>query len=69
MAETSPTFQNFNPTGSEDVAEIKRRTDELIAYVKQKGRDGRRVSLAITNYEQAAMWAVKSLFEDKPADG
>ena len=62
MTETSPTFAKFNPTGSEQVAEIKRRTDELILYIKQEGKDQRRVALAVTNYEQAAMWAVKSLF-------
>ena len=60
--EASPTFQNFNPTGNEHVAEIKKRTDELIAYVKANGKDGRRVSLAVTHYETGAMFAVKSLF-------
>lgn len=58
----SPTFADFNPTENPDVAAIKSKTDELIALVKQVGKNERRVALAVTNYEQAAMWAVKSLF-------
>ena len=58
----TPTFASFNPTNNEDVAAIKAMTDQLIDYVKRTGKDPRRVSLAVTNYEQAAMWAVKSLF-------
>jgi hypothetical protein len=58
----TPTFASFNPTNNEDVAAIKAMTDQLIDYVKRAGKDQRRVSLAVTNYEQAAMWAVKSLF-------
>ena len=64
----SPTFAKFNPTGNEDVASIKALTDELIALVKRVGQDQRRIALAVTNYEQAAMWAVKSLFTDKPSE-
>ena len=63
MTESTPTFAHFNPTNNENVAEIKRRTDELITFVQEVGKDKRRVALAVTNYEQAAMWAVKSLFE------
>lgn len=61
----TPTFANFNPTNNEHVAHIKKLTDELIAYVNALpvNLDGRRrQALAVTNYEQAAMWAVKSLF-------
>lgn len=66
MSEASPTFAKFNPTANPDVEAIKTKTDELIALVKRVGKDQRRVSLAATNYEQAALWAVKSLFsEDK----
>ena len=68
MSEQSKTFRNFNPTGNEHVTAIKTKTDELIDYVQTHGRDPRRVALAITNFEQAAMWAVKSLFSDKPDD-
>lgn len=60
--ERSPTFKDFNPTQNSDVAAIKEMTDQLIDYVKRVGKDDRRVALAVTNYEQAAMWAVKSLF-------
>ena len=63
----SPTFADFNPTNDERVTEIKTRTDELIAlihsYEKDLNNDGmRRAAIAITNYEQSAMWAVKALF-------
>jgi hypothetical protein len=67
MVEKTPTFADFNPTNDERVAAIKSKTDELIAYVKEEAEkmqpEGkRRAALAVTNYEQAAMWAVKSLF-------
>jgi hypothetical protein len=64
MTERSPTFKDFNPTGNADVAAIKEMTDQIIDYVKRCGKDQRRVALAVTNYEQAAMWAVKSLFSE-----
>jgi hypothetical protein len=66
QTERSPTFQDFNPTGDTRVSEIKARTDELIAVVRRSAEPSpegqRRMALAVTNYEQAAMWAVKSLF-------
>ena len=64
----SPTFVDFNPTNNPDVQNIKQRTDELIAICRSIGdanvspESKRRVALAVTNYEQAAMWAVKALF-------
>jgi hypothetical protein len=58
----TPTLRSFNPTNNPHVDEIKRRTDELIAYVQENVVEGRRRSVAITNYEQAAMWAVKAVF-------
>jgi hypothetical protein len=62
----TPTFQDFNPTGDERVAEIKKATDDLIAMVRIAANENpegqRRMALAIMNYEQAAMWAVKSCF-------
>ena len=63
----SPTFASFNPSKDPLVDEIKAKTDELIALVQSISLDGnpgrnRRVSLAVTNYEQAAMWAVKAWF-------
>jgi hypothetical protein len=68
MTDHSPTFVHFNPTNNPDVQNIKQRTDELIeiCHSLQRASDDpeskRRAALAITNYEQAAMWAVKSLF-------
>ena len=65
MSDT-PTFQSFNPTGDSRVADIKKATDDLIEMVRKYANDTsdgkRRAELAMTNYEQAAMWAVKSLF-------
>ena len=64
----SPTFVDFNPTNNPDVQNIKQRTDELIAICRSIGNEKaspetkRRAALAATNYEQAAMWAVKACF-------
>ena len=66
MSTDTPAFQSFNPTGDIRVADIKKATDDLIEMVGKYANDThqgkRRAALAITNYEQAAMWAVKSLF-------
>jgi hypothetical protein len=62
----SLTFKNFNPTSNEHVTFIKAKTDELIAYLDGTGGDPRRTALAKTAYEEAAMWAVKAQFSDKP---
>jgi hypothetical protein len=59
---SSPTLASFNPSGSETVAEIKRRTDELMAFIETHVPSNRQRSVALTNYEQAAMWAVKANF-------
>lgn len=56
------TLPNFNPSGSEVVAEIKRRTEDLMEYLRQNVPDNRERAIAVTNYEQAAMWAVKANF-------
>jgi hypothetical protein len=64
--EQTPTFADFNPTDNPDVDHIKQTTDALIAFVKAKANQSpdaaRHAALAATNYEQAAMWAVKALF-------
>jgi len=52
---------DFNPGGHEQVNLIKKLTAELIDYVNKHGEDGRTKSLAKTHYEDAAMWAVKSI--------
>lgn len=56
------TLPEFNPSGSEVVAEIKRRTEELLAYIEDHVPMNRARAIALTNYEQAAMWAVKANF-------
>ena len=56
------TLPDFNPSGSEVVAEIKRRTEELLTFIDEHVPANRERSIAITNYEQAAMWAVKANF-------
>lgn len=56
------TIPNFNPSGSDVVAGIKSRTEELMDYLREHVPDNRQRSIALTNYEQAAMWAVKANF-------
>lgn len=56
------TLPEFNPSESDVVAEIKRRTEDLMAYLREAVPDNRCRSIALTNYEQAAMWAVKANF-------
>lgn len=62
----SLTFKNFNPSKDSRVDDIKEATDDLIKMVDKYSNDTpegrRRAALAKTNYEQAAMWAVKALF-------
>ena len=62
MANT--TLPEFNPSGSDVVAETKRLTEALMSYVVNNVPDNRCRSIALTNYEQAAMWAVKANFTD-----
>lgn len=56
------TIPAFNPSGSPYVAEVKRLTEDLMKYIRENGPDNRCRSIALTNYEQAAMWAVKANF-------
>ncbi len=58
----SPTLKDFNPSGSGVVAEIKQRTDDLMAFIEENVPSNRHRSIALTNYEQAAMWGVKANF-------
>jgi len=62
MAEKESTLPEFNPSGSDVVAGIKQRTEELMQFLREKVPDNRCRSIALTNYEQAAMWAVKANF-------
>ena len=60
MAES--TLPEFNPSGSDVVAEVKARTEALLDYIRASVPENRCRSIALTNYEQAAMWAVKANF-------
>lgn len=60
--EKASTLPSFNPSGSDVVAEIKARTEALMDYIREAVPNNRERSLAVTNYEQAAMWAVKANF-------
>lgn len=61
MTEPS-TLPAFNPSGSEVVAAIKAKTEDLLAYLRDNVPNNRERSIAVTNFEQAAMWAVKANF-------
>lgn len=51
----------FNPSNDSLVDQIKQKTAELINLCEDlKSKDGRLASLAQTEYETAAMWAVKA---------
>lgn len=56
---------NFNVGGSKDIDKIKTKTAELINLIDSlPNKDGemeRLKSLAMTAYEEAAMWAVKAV--------
>lgn len=63
--------ETFNPTGNELVNKFKRYTADLIDLCHE-GADktddpeiGRLFSLAMTAYEDAAMWAVKAVTAEK----
>ena len=62
MPNEETTIPSFNPSGSDVVAETKRMTEELMEYIRKNVPENRCRSIALTNYEQAAMWAVKSNF-------
>ena len=56
------TNPDFNPSGSEVVAGIKSRVEELMEYLEANVPDNRQRSIAMTNLEQGSMWAVKANF-------
>lgn len=52
---------SFNPSNDSIVEQIKQKTAELINLCESlKPKDGRLASIAQTEYENAAMWAVKA---------
>ena len=52
---------NFNPGGNIHVDEIKAMAADLIDFIHCHGRDDRCTALAMTAFEEGAMWAVKSV--------
>lgn len=62
MSDSATTIPELNPSGSDAVAGIKSRTEELMYYIRENVPSNRERSIAVTNYEQAAMWAVKANF-------
>ena len=56
------TIPEFNPSGSSVVSDIKDRTEQLIRFIEESVPENRERAIALTNYEQAAMWAVKANF-------
>jgi hypothetical protein len=62
MSTEASTLPKFNPSKNEVVDGIKSKTEELFEYIRENVPDNRCRSIAITNYEQAAMWAVKANF-------
>lgn len=58
----------FNPSADSKVDQIKQKTAELINLVEDlvkaegahDGEEYRLIALAMTTYEEAAMWAVKA---------
>jgi hypothetical protein len=60
------TLPGFNPSKNPVVDVIKMKTDELMQYIEDHVVEGRRRSLALTGYEQAAMWAVKAATNVEP---
>lgn len=61
-ADKVTTLPAFNPTNNAQVAKVKQMTEDLIKYIEENVPAGRHRSVALTNYEQAAMWAVKAFF-------
>jgi hypothetical protein len=74
MARQSPTYSDFNPTGDDRVRWIKGHVDELIAFIQAGGeasgpKSKRMTAIAVTNFEQGSMWAVKALFSEDAVKG
>lgn len=64
MPDNPTTLPKFNPSNSETVAEIKKRTEDLLQYLQENVPPNRCRAIALTHYENAAMWAVKANFTD-----
>jgi|GEM_PF-1408738 len=58
----------FNPAGDDRIARIKMLTAALITeceVIRSEGAAAREASIAITGYEEAAMWAVKAATKEQ----
>lgn len=62
MSNTETTIPSFNPSGNQNVAAVKEMTETIMQFLRDNVPDNRCRSIALTNYEQAAMWAVKANF-------
>lgn len=62
---TPTTLPDFNPSGDDRVRLIKVQVENLFKFMRENLPDNRERSIAFTNIEQGAMWAVKSLFTDQ----
>lgn len=60
------TIPSFNPSGKREVDAIKEMTETILQFLREHVPDNRCRSIAMTNYEQAAMWAVKANFMPAP---
>lgn len=61
----SPTFHSFNPSEDARVTDIKTKVDDLIRYIEGLDLNDagkRRAAIAVTEFENGSMWAVKALF-------
>ena len=56
----SVTDPSFNPSGSETVSLVKTQFQALEEILKTNIEPGRRLSIALTHLETAAMYAVKA---------
>ena len=59
---------SFNPGGHEQVNTIKQLTAGLIDFIREHGKDDRCTAIACTEFESAAMWAVKSVTKEPKND-
>ncbi len=57
------TLRDINPTKSPTVDRIKKLTDELVNIIKENVHPNRCRAIAITNYEQASMWAIRATYD------
>lgn len=62
MSDSASTIPSFNPSGKSEVDAIKEMTETIMQFLRENVPENRERSIAITNYEQAAMWAVKANF-------